>query len=241
MIIDEVENAVRRVLKRHPEALKAVASSQSKLLELAAVTGVAEHFKHLGFEIKVAGKTPSGAFLVKTSTRGYPWNFSRFEIASDGEKMEIHMNLMVRGAHDEGVYCVDVGVVSAGVIPTKKSKEKWVCAPNKSLISFAEAKKLVIYPMLLAQFIGIVHELMPSFLKKSKKRPAKNPHLPPALIVLGHYSGNSAKIVSAYKKRGINVMIAESYDYRLMRARKEKISPFYAPESENSDPSTAPF
>lgn len=241
MNIDEVENAVRRVLKKHPEALKVVASSQSKLLELAAVTGVAEHFKHRGFKIKVAGKTPAGAFLVKTSTRGYPWNFSRFEIALDDEKMEIHMNLMVRGAHDEGVYCVDVGVVSAGVIPTKKSQEKWVCAPNKALISFAEAKKLVIYPMLLAQFIGIVHEIMPSFLRKIKMGPAKNPLLPPVLAVLGHYSGNSEKIVSSYRKRGINVMIAENYDYRLMRARKEKISPFYAPDSENPDPSVAPF
>jgi hypothetical protein len=239
MNIDEVERAVKRVLEEHPEALSAVASSQSKLLELAAVTGVAEHFKHLGFQVKVAGKTPAGAFLVKTSTRGYPWNFSRFDVELGETKLEIHMNLMVRGAHDEGVYCVDVGLVRGGVIPAKKAKDKWICAPNAELITFLEAKKLVIYPMLLAQFIGIVHEIMPSFLKRKKKGPAENPLLPPTLVVLGHYSGNSTKIVSAYQKRGINVMIAENYDYRLMRARTEGISPFYAIDAEEHDPSLA--
>ncbi len=60
------------------------------------------------------------------------------------------MNLMVRGAHDEGIYCVDVGIVRTGVVPQAVEPEaKWECVPNESLISFAEVKRLLVYPMLL--------------------------------------------------------------------------------------------
>jgi hypothetical protein len=55
---------------------------------------------------------------------------------------------MVRGAHDDGIYCVDVGIVQTGIVPQKVDpKIKWQCAPNESLISFAEAKRLPVYPM----------------------------------------------------------------------------------------------
>jgi hypothetical protein len=60
----------------------------------------------------------------------------------DGLTVELHMNLMVRSAHDEGVYCVDVSVTSGGAVPTEKSVEKWQCLANDALITFAEAKKL---------------------------------------------------------------------------------------------------
>lgn len=103
------------------------------------------------------------------------------------------MNLLVRGAHDEGVYCVDVGLVQPGVIPdTVSRKQKWICVENESLITFAEVKRLVVYPMLLAQFIGIVHKIRPAFLEA----PAPGGfdrylHLPPTLMDVGRRFGTN--------------------------------------------------
>jgi len=71
--------------------------------------------------------------------------------------------------------------------------------------------------MLLAQFIGIVHELKPDFLKG--RDGIAEVHPSPALIVLGHYSGNSREIVSNYSKRKIHVTFAANYDGRLSRVR----------------------
>src|SRR5207244_13630 len=146
--------------------------------------------------------------------------FSRIIAERDGTTVEIHMNLMVRSAHDDGIYCVDVGIALADSIPSEKSEEKWACLQNNSLITFAEVKKLVVYPMLLAQFIGIVHEIKPEFLKS--RRDVDKSHLSPILITLQYFSGNSKAIVDAYPRRGINVTIAENYDMRLARVRAGK-------------------
>jgi hypothetical protein len=194
-----------------------IGTSQTKLLELGAVTGLAEHYKAQGCKARVENPKGKKSFVVKTSTRGFPWNFSRIVIEKESALCELHMNLMVRGAHDDGVYCVDIGITEPGSIPTAKPKAEWDSLDNPNLITFAEVKKLVIYPMLLAQFIGIVHELKPSFLKG--RRSVATVHPSPTLIVLGHYSGNSQAIVSHYKKRNIHVTIAENYDGRLSRVR----------------------
>lgn len=129
------------------------------------------------------------------------------------------MNLKVRSAHDQGVYCVDIGIVRAGVIPVSKPAAKWECLSNADLVSFGEAKKLVVYPMLLAQFVGIVHEIKPLYL--AAPPPPPGPHPYPTLIALGNFSANAHVIVSNYPLRSISVNIAQNYDVRLARVRRQ--------------------
>lgn len=217
MNVDEIEKAIKRIIKKHRAVFVKIGSSQPKLLELSAITGLAEHYKACGYSVQVSNPKGKRSFTVKTSTRGFPWNFSRIVAEKNGTSVELHMNLMVRSAHDDGVYCVDVGVTFANMIPFKKPSGNWICLNNEHLITFAEVKKLVVYPMLLAQFIGIVHEIKPGFLK-DRMSVAKE-HLSPVLIALGHFSGNASSIVEAYKGRGIHVTIAENYDVRLARVR----------------------
>lgn len=148
------------------------------------------------------------------------------------------MNLLVRGARDEGIYCVDVGIVEAGVVPEKvASKGKWICVPNKSLVSFAEVKRLTVYPMLLAQFVGIVHEIRPEFLTTPVPMGfGRYLHLPPTLIALGHFSGNSRVIVDAYPGRSVTMCIAEDFDVRLaLHRRGSTRSPLYWDEETKSE------
>lgn len=225
MDINEITKAIRRVIRTHKDTFIQIGSSQSKLLELAAITGYAEHYKANGYSVVVQNPKGKRFFSVKTSTNGYPWNFSRFMAFLGDDKVELHMNLKVRSAHDPGIYCVDVGIVSYGKVPTEKTNEGWDCVDNADLVTFAEVKKLVVYPMLLAQFLGIVHEIKPSFLNGADMHGVA--HLWPTLITLGHYSGNSTAIVSSYRERKINIKIAESYDIRLARTRgSSSASPF---------------
>lgn len=217
MDVAEIQKAIKRVIKDHAEAFRQIGSSQPKLLELAAITGLAQHYESHGYVVTVVNPKGKKSFAIKTGTRGYPWNFSRIVAAKSTEAPELHMNLMVRSAHDDGIYCVDVGVVKGAIIPNEKPKVAWNCLDNADLLTFAEVKKLVVYPMLLAQFLGIVHEIKPQFLTAPG---ALDPsHLPPILIALGHFSGNAAVIVDAYPSRGIHVTIAENYDVRLARVR----------------------
>jgi hypothetical protein len=211
-----VRNAIRAVIRTHKQVFAYIGTSQTKLLELGAISAFAEHYKANGFSVKAIHPKGKSYFAVKTSTRGDPWNFSRFTATKNNKTIELHMNVLVRSAHDRGIYCVDVGVVKDHAIPAEKPKKKWRCLKNSDLVTFGEAKKLVVYPMLLAQFIGIVHEIKPWFLGCGVR---KRPHPAPVLIALGHFSGNSGQIVSSYPSRNIAVTIAENFDIRLSRVR----------------------
>lgn len=230
MDLDKISAAIKRVIKKHTEAFAVIGSSQPKLLELASITGFAEHYKSRGFLVRVHNPKGKSYFAMKAGTNGDPWNFSHFSAKDGLENVELHMNVKVRSAHDTGTYCVDVGVVRAGAIPRAKPAVKWECLPNDDLVTFGESKKLVVYPMLLAQFIGIVHEIKPSYLRYKPAKPTDHP--PPTLIALGYFSGNSRAIVDAYPGRKIKLNVAQNYDMRLARVRGSStpLSPFYSNE-----------
>ncbi len=76
MDVAEVQKSIRRVITKHKEAFSAIGTSQTKLLELGAVTGVAEHYRAKGYRTRVVNPKGKAYFVVKTSTRGFPWNFT---------------------------------------------------------------------------------------------------------------------------------------------------------------------
>lgn len=237
MDVSAVQQSIRKFLKKHKQTFFTISSNQSKALELAVTVGVSEHYRSTGYTIRVVNpkKTPN-TFVVKTSTRGNPWNFTHLEFERNGVVYEGHMNLMVEGAHDEGRYCVDFGLTKIGCVPEKATKEAWVAVKNGDLITFAEAKKLVVYPMLLAQFLGIVHEIRPCFIHgRNPRHFVSENHLFPVLASLGNFSGNAAKIIEGYKSRKIRVVVAENFDIRLARVRGgTQSSPFvYVDDFEN--------
>ena len=229
MDVSAVQQSIKKFLKKHKQTFFTISSNQSKALELAVTVGVAEHYRSTGYAIHVVNPRRSPhTFVVKTSTRGNPWNFTHLKFERNGMVYEGHINLVVESAHDEGRYCVDFGLTKIDCVPDQTPKAAWIAAQNKDLVTFAEVKKLVVYPMLLAQFLGIVHEIKPCFIHgRTPSRFVKDDHLFPVLASLGNFSGNSSKIVESYKARKIRVLVAENFDLRLarVRARKQQ-SPF---------------
>lgn len=233
MNVEAIARLLVQFARRHATTFHEISSRQGIQLELGAVVGVQEHYRANGFDIEIFNPRGVAQFVVKAGTRGAPWKYSHIRATRDGRAVDIHMNLLVRGANDDGIYCVDVGITTADVVPARKSREKWLCLENRHLRSFAEVKQLVVYPMLLAQFVGIVHEIKPRFLKApGRPKYGRNGHLPPTLIVLGHFSGNSTEIVRSYNDRGFQINIAENFDVRVAWARNEASrSPLYWDDS----------
>ena len=223
----EVNRFLKGFIRKHRATLDRVSYSQSQTLELALAVSTSQHYALSGYQ--VAPLNPKGnTFVVKTSTRGHPANVSRFVVSRGSSTFEIHMNLLVRSAHDKGIYCVDLGVVPEGLVPVKKTGPKWICLSNEKLISFAESKKLVIYPMLIAQFIGIVHEVTPRFLQRPHLGGFLHAgHFPPTLVCLGYFSGTSRAIVEGLRSRGIRLQVIPDFDTRLALLRRgDRESPF---------------
>ncbi len=238
MDVDAVEASLEAFSRRNAVTFERLGTRQTQVLELAAIVGVSQHYIASGFTVTAVNPRRSTEFVVKAGTRGHPSDYSRVRCERDGDAVELHSNLLVQGAHDDGKYCVDVGITTPDIIPLSKGLPTWERLPNADLLSFVEVKKLVVYPMLLAQFLGIVHEIKPAFL--SLPAPVgfgRGEHLPPTLVALGHYSSNSSQIVEAFARRGFSFLIRPSFDIRLAWSRRDPLlTPFYGqPDDGGSD------
>jgi len=213
MNADKLSRKIRKFVTSNRGVVRQLPLLQTQILELAAVMAAADHYKSFGYAVEFHNPSRKRSFVVKSSSRGHPWNFSRIRVKRQELEFEIHMNLSIMSARDPGVYCVDVAITQPAVVP-KVHSEEWRYLPNQHLVSFAEVKKLVVYPMLLAHFIGIVHELTPSFLEKLPSGFANADHFAPALITVGYLTSNSREIVTRYKSRGISVNVEANFDVR---------------------------
>lgn len=227
MNADSVSSAIRLFARQHRTALDFLNARQTQLLEIGAMVGVVQHYRAYGYDTSIRNPAGTQEFRVKLSTRGHPADYSHVVCERGATVCELHSNLSVLGGRDSGIFCVDVAIVNPGVVPTKKSKKGAQPLQNGDLISFAEAKKLVIYPMLLAQFLGIVHEVTPKFLKRDRKYQLANDHLHPALIALGSLTPNAREILRSFRRRKYKITAAELFDIRLSAAaRGRNLSPF---------------
>jgi hypothetical protein len=213
---DNAARALARFFKRHRSALEMVPSRESQLLELASLMATVEHYRQQGYDV-APRNTPRGRLRIKVSASGYPWNFSYFSAHGKGSDVELHVNLAVRGAspRDPGYYVVDIAVVKTGRVPTTRS-EDWTGVANDALVTFVEAKKLVIYPMLLAHFVGIAHELTPRFLRRhTPPEGSPDPHFFPTLLATGYFTDNARAVVESYPARRYWLNVVPDMDARI--------------------------
>jgi hypothetical protein len=234
MNVDKLSQRIRGFVVSNKGILRQLPNVQSQMLELAAIMAAADHYKSFGYELKFQNPGKRRAFVVKSSSRGYPWNFSHIVVKRDVLEFEVHMNLSVLSARDPGIYCVDVAVTQAGVVP--QAKQNWGCLPNESLVTFAEVKKLIVYPMLLAHFIGIVHEITPGFLSHRPTGLDDANHFAPALITIGYFTANSREIVAAYKGRGISVNVEANFDVRFSSPGSFRFGPAEPVSAQDTQP-----
>lgn len=232
MDFDAVSRNLTRYISNHRTQLQQVPVIQSQLLELGALVTSVEHYRAQGYSV-VPSNLRDGNFRLKRSSGGKPWNFSWFVATRGSLSVEIHANMTSGGAYgeDKARYVVDVGVCEPGILPTSaQARKEWLSIDNQSLITFIEAKKLTIYPMLLAQFIGIVHEIKPKFLEKLWGDPdfVTEGHFHPTLVTTGPWARLCEQIYRAYESRGFHIRVVPNLDLVLANLRSDTMpeSPF---------------
>jgi hypothetical protein len=239
--VDAISASLRSFVRSHNAEFQKLTGRQSQLLEVGAFLTAAKHYELAGYEVKLRNPRP-GQIKVKLGTKGNPWNFSRFDLSYDGQRFEIHTNLPVLDAVETpgARYVVDVAVAKAGCVPSvpPTGRQQAVEAlDNDDLITFIEAKALVIYPMLIAQFIGIVHELKPGFLVGAIPDDFDEMlHFEPSLVSLGYLHGTCWNIVKGFEQRQIHIRIVPQFDRALSRlGRGGDHSPLAQPPREGSE------
>jgi hypothetical protein len=232
MDTQRISRNLRIFIRRYNTEFFELPSRGSALLELGALSVVAEHYR-LNKYIVNPRRLKNGYFSIKTTARGYPANFSYFEcrlVGQQSQSIELHANLQVESAFTKrGVYVVDVGIVKGG-LQSLHQKTDFKALENKHLISFVEVKKLVVFPMLLAQFYGMVHEISPRFVS-GRRRPREfrqNRHLDPALLTTGYLTNNGNEIVQDFHQREFKISIVTNFEQVLSGMRRGRVrrSPF---------------
>lgn len=204
--------------KRNRAKFFHLGSRQSQMFEVGALMSVVEHYARKRFAVEKRNLTDGRLFRVKLSSQGDPRNFSYFVLRRGRQVCEVHANVAVLGGHGrDAVYVVDVAVVRPGSLNRARRvgvRRKIRTVRNRDLITFVEAKRLVVYPMLLAQFLGVVHEIMPASMAAGSAR-RRRTHFSPALVAMGRLSENCYAILADFERRGLDVAVTTSLVDRL--------------------------
>jgi hypothetical protein len=218
-------------LHRYGQQLGDIASATSHVFEAFCFVIIVRYYEETGYRLRPKNLL-EGRFRFRYSTAGYPWNFSYFAIlppeSKDEEEaalFEVRHNQKVAGAwvdadyqeEDKALFAVDVAVIEAGSLPDLPQGHKRTDEPfwveNSDLITFAEAKNLTAYPMLLAQFLGTVHEIKPDFLRiHSQDIPQRfwqQNHPSPALMTANHVTAGTQRVLRSFEERGFVVKVID--------------------------------
>lgn len=151
---------------------------------------------------------------LKFNTRGRPNNYTYAVCTKDIDQVQVRHSLRVATEHhqpsqrNDANVVLDVAVIRDVDLSTHGSSDY---LDNENLITFAEAKHMSAFAELVANFIGLVHEIDPLRLAKSRiVRKKQRIHLSPFLYVSGHLLPTAKGIIETIKRRGFDL---EIYDY----------------------------
>jgi hypothetical protein len=194
---------------------KEVNKRRSILLELSAMMLAVQYYETKGYEA-IPLNLKAGRFVAKWWSRGNPRNCSWWSLARGDERIEAHLNAPVWDGHGgkTATFVVDVGITSQDAQTREDSEHRELRGfENIDLKTFIESKSLPIYPMLVAQFIGIAGEVTPWALTGSPPSGfEEGNHFDPTLVSRGGPSANTHRLLDGIFKRGIRIRVIPAFD-----------------------------
>jgi hypothetical protein len=223
----EFTEQIADFLAEHRTTVDNIAASLPHVFEAVCYMLFVRHYEGIGFAVHPRNLLADGRFRFRYSTNGLPWRYSYFEVCERSDDTlgpviaEIWHNQKVQGAWcvqcDAGVFAVDIAVIRPNVLPKLPFRTPAgghrTFAPNADVLTFGESKLLIPYPMLLAQFLGIIHEILPGNVGFSdlgsavSAIPVQPPHPPPTLFTTGHMSQGTKSILESMLDRRYKLFV----------------------------------
>lgn len=148
---------------------------------------------------------------LKFSTRGRPSNYTYVQCLKDGQTRQIRHQIRVAtrshrsNQKKRANICLDVAVIKP-VDTSAFTTNDYI--ENRDLVSFGEAKHMSAFAELIANFIGLVHELQPGRLKRIRIKnfiPADRGDPSPFLYVSGHLYPTAQGLVETIERRKYDI------------------------------------
>lgn len=224
----------------------------NQTFEAHVFAALVAHYGKLGWDPKLMhpGKRADGTAVVrlKFNTRGKPKGYTYALCTKGGVSIQIRHQLRVSTAHRTGAerrspnICLDVAVIENLDLDRYTTDQP---VPNGDLLSFGEAKHMSAYAELVAQFLGIVHEMMPHCLQGKEPSQRYKEHPAPFLFVSGKFYPSAEGIRETIEARGLRVsffnhtsgfeefpLATKPAPPKPKKARKPRVAEFELPEGE---------
>jgi hypothetical protein len=215
----QFENELYSFFDRNEVTIKNNSNRLCHYFEMACYSKVIQYYRNRHFRIQPYPPGES-TFRFKSTTKGSPNKYSFFRVSEnianpeqEIKEYDIRSNMPVCSSFDNCTYIPDI------VVSEMSEDDNIQRIENQNLITFCEVKYLKPHPEMLANFIGIVHELKPDLLNGPNVREGLHPA--PALMASGHSSENVHHISGEMKKR-YTVNFALFYENNLARLVAEK-------------------
>ena len=197
---EQFENELRSFFDNDRMIIKTNSERLCHFFELACYSRFVEYYRSQNFKLKCHLKNNENVFRFKATTQGKPNKYSYFRISqnasvTEGEsrKYDVRANMPVKSFFDNCKYTPDI------VVSLFSDDEDIKVIENQNLVTFCEVKYLKPHPEMLANFIGLLHEITPNLLSGPEICPGLHPA--PSLIASGRSSENVNDIVTGMLNR----------------------------------------
>ena len=190
----------------------------NQTFEAFVFVSVAEWYTDHGWQVEVINavesETGKREIHLKFNTRGRPDKYTYFKCKKGDQEIQIRHQLRIatysyieEDDDPRANIVLDVAVINSNDLSAFETDDH---VENQHLITFGEAKHMSAFAELVANFIGLVHELKPDLLKRRKSRKlgnANREHLAAFLYVSGLIYPTAQGIKKTIEKRGYDIDI----------------------------------
>lgn len=196
--------------------LQEFGSTVNQTFEAFVFASTVRWYINNGWSIEFKNPQSNNYVKLKFSTRGQPDKYTYALCTKGNQKIQVRHNLRVATKHHRndlvnGANVVlDIAIISDCDLSKHKTNNH---VENSLLITFGEAKHMSAFAELVANFIGLVHELLPDKIRRIRYYAgfsSQSEHPAPFLYVSGHLYPTAQGIVETIKDRGFDIDV---YDY----------------------------
>jgi len=202
----EAKKGLKEFFKNEKAQLTSFGNAVNQTFEAYVFAKVIEYYKNKNYKVTIVNPKVDGkeVFKLKFSTRGAPNKYSYALLEMDGEKFQLRHQLRISTTSNsrklgyKANICCDISIIKDQDLKFFTTNDS---VSNDQLVSFGEVKHMSAFAELVANFIGLAHELTPKRLKRTRIKGYVSEHIPPFLYVSGFLNPTAEGIQLSIKKR----------------------------------------
>jgi len=212
----ETEKEIQKFFSEHKQNIYYFGSTVNQTFEAFVFASLANYYRKKGWKVSIVNPDSSGSTVkLKFNTRGKPSLYSYVLCSKGKQTVQIRHGLRVATRAHKAEFphpanvVLDVAVVNNIDLSGYKTND---FVSNDELITFGEAKHMSAFAELIANFVGLAHEITPDVLMniRSGESFTKNKHPAPFLYVSGYLYPTAKGLLESIRDRGYDIDV---FDY----------------------------